>query len=110
LRLSQEVSFIDGLLDVFVFSNLTKLELLGYAVQVVGGGPTDPRVQHFQVRNLEVRSLPRMPVMADGFMLGEGPLRVSVRRHALCVMAAQTALAKLAAQSQAPIEEDTDAA
>jgi diacylglycerol kinase family enzyme len=110
LRLSQDVSFIDGLLDVFVFSNLTKLDLLGYAVQVVGGGPTDPRVQHFQVRNLEVRALPRMPVMADGFMLGEGPLRVSVRRHALAVMAAQTALAKLAAQTQAPVEEDTDAA
>lgn len=109
LRISQDVSFVDGLLDVFVFSNLTKLELLGYAVQVISGAPTDPRVQHFQVRNLEVRSLPRMPVMVDGFMLEEGPLRVCVRRHALAVMAAQTALAKLSAQPPVSVEEETDA-
>jgi hypothetical protein len=27
-----------------------------------------------------------MPVVADGLALGEGPLRISVQRHALAVM------------------------
>lgn len=104
LRLSHEVSYIDGLLDVFLFSNLTKLDLIGYAVQAVGGAPTDPRIQHFHVRNLEMRTNPRMPVMADGIDLGEGPLRVSVQRHGLAVMASHSALAKMAERDQVPVE------
>jgi hypothetical protein len=30
-----------------------------------------------------------MPVMADGMALGEGPLRIHVRRHTLAVMAGE---------------------
>jgi diacylglycerol kinase family enzyme len=29
---------------------------------------------------------PAMPVMADGLALGEGPLRISILRHAVPVM------------------------
>jgi diacylglycerol kinase (ATP) len=86
-HLAQDISYDDGLLDVFVYSNFNKLELIGYAVQMAGGLPEDPRVQHFKVRSLAVRTIPRMPVMADGFMLGEGPLRLTVQRRGLAVMA-----------------------
>jgi diacylglycerol kinase (ATP) len=86
-HLAPDISYDDGLLDVFVYSNLTKLELIGYAVQMAGGLPEDPRVLHFKVRSLAVRTVPRMPVMADGFMLGEGPLRLTVQRRGLAAMA-----------------------
>ena len=67
------VSFDDGLLDVMLFTDLSKLELLGYAAQkVVGGAPEDPRIQHFQVRRVDIDTHPAMPVMADGLELGAG--------------------------------------
>lgn len=49
-------------------------------------GPEDERIQHFQVRRVEVTTTPAMPVMADGMALGEGKLKIRVRKHALAVM------------------------
>jgi diacylglycerol kinase family enzyme len=81
-------SINDGLLDVLLFADLSKMDLLGYAVQVAGagGGPEDERIQHYHMRKVDVNTNPAMPVMADGMALGEGPLRISVQRHALAVM------------------------
>jgi diacylglycerol kinase family enzyme len=36
---------------------------------------------------VEIDTHPAMPVMADGSALGEGLVRIEVRRHALAVMA-----------------------
>ncbi|HUT19959.1 MAG TPA: diacylglycerol kinase family protein [Anaerolineae bacterium] len=91
-RLSGAVSFNDGLLDVLLFTDLSKLDLLGYAAQkIAGGGPEDPRIQHFQVRRVDIDTHPAMPVMADGLVLGAGPLRISIQRRALAVMAGEPA-------------------
>jgi YegS/Rv2252/BmrU family lipid kinase len=80
-------SFQDGLLDVLFFADLNKLELLGYVLQGVGEGkPEDPRIQHYHVRRVDIDTQPAMPVMADGSPLGEGRVRIEVRRHALAVM------------------------
>jgi len=81
-------SFQDGLLDVLFFADLNKLDLLGYVLQGVGEGkPEDPRIQHFHVRRVDIDTHPSMPVMADGNPLGEGLVRIEVRRHVLAVMA-----------------------
>jgi len=81
-------SINDGLLDVLLFADLSKMDLLGYAVQAarVDGAPEDERIQHYHVHRVEIDTHPAMPVMADGLALGEGQLRVSVQRHALAVM------------------------
>jgi len=80
-------SFKDGLLDVLFFADLSKLDLLGYILQGVGvGKPEDPRIQHFRVRKVDIDTHPAMPVMADGNALGEGLVRIEVRRRALAVM------------------------
>src|SRR5512143_969054 len=78
-------SINDGLLDVLLFADLSKMDLLGYAVQVAraGGGPEDERIQHYHVRRVEVDTNPAMVVMTDGLALGEGPMRIRVQRHAL---------------------------
>jgi diacylglycerol kinase (ATP) len=85
------VSMKDGLLDVLLFADLSKMDLLGYAVQVAsaGGASEDERIQHYHVRRVDIDTNPSMPVMLDGSMLGEGPLRISVQRHALTVMVAE---------------------
>ncbi len=87
-QLGSLASFGDGLLDVLFFADLNKLELLGYILQGVGEGhPEDQRIQHFHVRRVDIDTQPAMPVMADGNSLGEGLVRIEVRRHALAVMA-----------------------
>jgi diacylglycerol kinase family enzyme len=86
------VAFKDGLLDVLLFTDLSKMELLGYAAQkVVRGGTEDPRIQHFQARRVDMDTQPAMPVMADGLEMGEGSLHISVQRHALAVMVGKPA-------------------
>ena len=91
-QLGSLASFGDGLLDVLFFADLNKLELLGYVLQGVGQGyPEDQRIQHHHVRRVEIDTHPAMPVMADGSPLGEGLVRIEVRRHALAVMAGQPA-------------------
>jgi diacylglycerol kinase (ATP) len=81
-------SIDDGLLDVLLFADLSKMDLLGYAVQAArpGGGPEDERIQHYHVRWVDIDTNPAMPVMVDGLAIGEGPLRISVHRHVLAVM------------------------
>jgi diacylglycerol kinase (ATP) len=87
-QLGTLASFKDGLLDVLFFADLSKLDLLGYVFQGVGvGKPEDSRIQHFHVRRVDIATHPAMPVMADGISLGEGVVRIEVRRHALAVMA-----------------------
>ena len=83
-------SYKDGLLDVLFFADLSKLDLLGYVLQGVGEGkPEDPRIEHFHVRRVEIDTTPAMPVMADGSPLGEGRVRIEVRRGALAMMVPQ---------------------
>ena len=81
-------SINDGLLDVLLFADLTKINLLGYAVQKTraGGGPEDERIQHYHVHRVDIDTHPVMPVMADGLALGEGALHISMQRHSLAVM------------------------
>jgi diacylglycerol kinase (ATP) len=87
-KLGTVASFKDGLLDVLFFSDLSKLQLLGYVLQGVGGDhPEDSRIQHFHVRRVDIDTHPAMPVMADGSALGEGLVRIEVRRRVLAVMA-----------------------
>ena len=87
-QVGTSTSMNDGLLDVLLFADLSKMDLLGYAVQVARaeGGPEDERIQHHHVRRVDIDTNPAMRIMVDGLELGEGPLRISVQRHALTVM------------------------
>jgi diacylglycerol kinase (ATP) len=99
-RIAPEGVFNDGLLDVVVFTGLSKLDLLSDALQIAEGRLEDPRVQSYRVDKVEIHTDPPMPVLADGVSLGEGPLRIAVRRHSLSVMAG-------AAESNAASQSET---
>jgi diacylglycerol kinase family enzyme len=91
-RVGSLASFKDGLLDVLFFADLSKLDLLGYVLQGVGEDfPEDARIQHFHVRRVDIHTSPVMPVMVDGIPLGEGRVRIEVRRRSLAVMVGQAA-------------------
>ncbi len=88
-HLASSIACDDGLLDVLIYDHLSKLDLLTYAVQLSSGAADDPRVAHYQARRVEVWATPPMPVMVDGVSLGECPLRASLHRRALAVMAGE---------------------
>lgn len=86
-QISPDVSYNDHFLDLFVFSDMTKLDLISYAIQSTGGGAEDARIKHYRVKRLAIQSDPQMPVLADGMLLEQGPVTAVVHSHALAVMA-----------------------
>jgi diacylglycerol kinase (ATP) len=86
-QIASDVSFNDGRLDVFAFSDLTKLDLVSYAMQSIGGTVEDARIKHYRVKHLTIDSAPPMAVLADGVLLGHGRVTALVRPRALTVMA-----------------------
>lgn len=85
LQISEDVSFKDGRLDVFTFTDMSKLNMLTYAM-LSRGGLVDG-IQHYRAKHIKIVSKPSMPVLADGVLLGQGSLSVQVHPRALRVMA-----------------------
>jgi diacylglycerol kinase (ATP) len=109
-KIGSATAFHDGLLDVLFFADLSKLELLGYVFQGVGtGNPEDPRVQHYHARRVDIDTKPAMSIMADGNALGEGRVRIEVRRRVLTVMVGKPAPKTLPDPGESP-EAETHAA
>lgn len=85
-QISPDVSFRDGHLDVFTFSDMSKLNMISFAMLSQIGLGEDYGIQHYRVKHLKVRSTPNMPLLADGQMLGEGSISVHIHPRALAVM------------------------
>jgi diacylglycerol kinase family enzyme len=98
-QISPDVSWNDNRLDVFVFSDMSKLDLISYAMQSTSGAIEDTRVKHYRVKRLRIHSDPPMPVLADGMLLDPGPVTALVHPRALAVMggAANTAMGEQSA-------------
>ncbi len=92
-------AYRDGLLDVLLFADLTKMDLLGHAMKGTNLlDSADPRIRHYLVRTIDITALPPMPVMADGLTLGEDPVHIEVQHHTLAVMIPPAQEVVLAAQ------------
>jgi diacylglycerol kinase family enzyme len=81
------VSVKDGWLDVFTFSDMSKLNMISYAMRSQLGSTENTGIQHYRVKHAKIHSIPRMPVLADGILLGEGSLSIYVHPRAMAVMA-----------------------
>jgi diacylglycerol kinase (ATP) len=88
-HLAPEDSYLDGVLDLVIFSDLSKLELISNVIQMADGESIDPRIQRFQVVQVEIHTDPAMPVQADGVQIGEGSVSISIRPKALTVIIPQ---------------------
>jgi YegS/Rv2252/BmrU family lipid kinase len=86
-QISPNVSFRDGRLDIFTFSDINKLNMISYAMLSQIGIVEDIGIKHYRAKHVKIRSIPRMPVLADGILLGEGSLSVNIHPRALTVMA-----------------------
>lgn len=85
-QISSKVSVKDGWLDVFTFSDMSKMNMISYAMLSQLGSTENTGIQHYRVKRARIHSTPRMPVLADGLLLGEGPMSVHVHPGALAVM------------------------
>ena len=80
-------SLEDGLLDVSVYPNFSKAELIAYYGTVMNGGSSDnEKVQHYRVHKLELKDKEKAAVMADGVILGKGNVEIKCRAGALRVI------------------------
>ncbi|OJU14423.1 MAG: hypothetical protein BGN88_14260 [Clostridiales bacterium 43-6] len=73
--------FADGKLDVLYCSDLTKMDLIGFAVK--GGSIDDARIKRFHIKTAEIHTNPPMPIMADGETIGEGSASITIKPQAL---------------------------
>lgn len=81
-------SLHDGLLDILLLADMSKLDLVGYAIDGEKLNKSeDSRIQRYRVRKVQILSTPLMPVMADGLDLGKGQVCVEVRHAALTMIA-----------------------
>jgi diacylglycerol kinase (ATP) len=85
-----QASLQDGLLDISVYPDFSKVELIRYYAAVMDGGSSDDeKVQHYQARKLKIKASPKLEVMADGVALGKGTVTMKIRSGALRVITAE---------------------
>jgi diacylglycerol kinase (ATP) len=96
-------SLQDGLLDISVYPDFGKVELLRYYAAVMDGGYSgNGKVQHYQARKLKVKASPKLDVMADGVALGRGTITIKVRPGALRVITTEKSPSLESPQEDAP--------
>lgn len=61
--------------------------MISYAMLSQIGLVNDAGIEHYRVKSIRIHSIPHMPVLADGLLLGEGSLSAHIHPHALTVMA-----------------------
>jgi diacylglycerol kinase (ATP) len=86
-QISRNVSFRDGRLDVFAFSDMTKLSMLSHAILSRGDLVKDAGVTHYRAQHVAITARPPMSALADGIPLGQGSVSVRVHPRALKVVA-----------------------
>lgn len=85
-RVANDIIFDDGYMDLFLYDQLNKLDLLAHGIAVMTDGGPDPRIRRLRTRHLVLHADPPVPVMVDGVALGEGPVTMTVHQRALHVM------------------------
>jgi diacylglycerol kinase (ATP) len=98
-----EASVQDGLLDISVYPDFNKTQLIGYFAAVMDGGYSgEGKVQQYQARKVKIKTSPKLDVMADGISLGQGAIKIKAKPRALRVITTQP---KTGAEIPQAIEE-----
>lgn len=95
-QIAPDVAFDDRQLDVLIYSDLSKRDLIGHALQSPTSAP-DARIQRFHAKTISITTQPAMPVMADGVFIGDGSVTVTVQPRSLAVMAGAATVAQATA-------------
>ena len=99
-----DASLKDGYLDISVYPNFSKTEILSYFAQIrAEGSSPNEKVHRYRACKIEIKTNPRMDVMADGVMLGRGKVEIKSKPSAVWMITpedqvAPPALTKSAAE------------
>lgn len=79
-----EATVTDGYLDVSVYPDFSKAEVLAYFAQIRSEGfSSNEKVQRYRACRIEIKTRPKMEVMADGVMLGKGKVEIKSKPGAV---------------------------
>jgi diacylglycerol kinase (ATP) len=85
-----DATVTDGLLDISVYPEFSKAELLAYYAAIRAEGfSRNEKVQRFRARKIEIKTDPKMDVMADGVMLGKGKVEIRSKPGAVWMITPQ---------------------
>ncbi len=77
----------DGYLDVSVYPDFSKTELLAYYAKIRSEGfSANEKVQRYRACKIEIKTNPKMDVMADGVMLGKGKVEIKSKPGSLWII------------------------
>jgi diacylglycerol kinase (ATP) len=101
---SPKASLEDGLMDISVYPNFSKAELVAYYAQIMDEGHADnEKVQRFRARKLEVKASPKLEVVADGNKVGQGKVEIKIRPGAVSVIAPESTAASRSKEEAAKV-------
>ena len=87
LEVVPDIVMDDGLLDVVVYRNFSKLEYLRHAIAISQGRHTyQPKIVHRRVKSLRINSDQPLDIQVDGVLQGTTPAEVTILPGALRVL------------------------
>jgi YegS/Rv2252/BmrU family lipid kinase len=96
-----DATVTDGLLDISVYPDFSKAELLAYYAQIRSEGfSANEKVQRFRASKIEIKTNPKMDVMADGVMLGKGKVEIEAKPGAVWMITPEDHVAPSALVSE----------
>lgn len=83
-----DASMEDGLLDIAVYPEFSKAELLAYFARSVNRREVpDGKIQRYRAHKIKIKTDPKLEIAAEGIMLGKGKAKIKVLPRALRVIA-----------------------
>ncbi len=83
-----DASMDDGLLDISVYPNFSKAEVLSYFARTVRENDVpDGRIQRYRARKIKIKTDPKLDIAAEGILLGKGTAKIKVLARELNVIA-----------------------
>lgn len=74
-------------MDIFIFTELSKINLVSYALRSLIGDAQDDAIKHYRAKEILIDPDPRVAIIADGLQLTEGKLNVRIEPRALTIVA-----------------------
>jgi diacylglycerol kinase (ATP) len=100
-----DASLQDGLLDISVYPDFTKAQVLNYFAKTSNEGSIpDGKLQRYRAGKVKIKTSPKLEIAADGITLGKGTATIKVLPGALRVFAP-----KLGLGAEKPLEKKAEA-
>jgi diacylglycerol kinase (ATP) len=101
-----DASMEDGLLDIAVYPDFNKADLIAYFAKSAQERVTsDGKIQRYRARKIKIKTEPKLDIAAEGILLGKGKAKIKVLPRALKVIAPEPGAGAENPQSAAALAE-----